>query len=370
MAEENLPNNEEQPQKPPVTKEQIEEWLRTEPRFQSYFEGFQPWSVESFMDSYATYKKMWLDYGQMYIDRNASAETQWIEEAAAHLKYILQKKLFDAQCLWRAEQATYEGVEICYDFQVWETNILNCPFLEPITEAEIELYQQFLNSNNVYLEEMDDEDWQEYEDIKEAYATDDGNRNFPEWYDFHNGRTGAGVYMTLPDIRGAKEEGYRDLFFEKQRAEKAEEWAEYERTRDKRPTLFFSDKEQVRYFVTTFEDARTRELYEAFEHSNRHAGDREELERTIRFLLDTDELISIERHSDFREALREAAQRYRLRKISEHLPLAYEEYLMNRSLGLQGATDNRYRRDDLRELWGSSILAGRKLAGEPEDFDF
>ena len=31
------------------------------------------------------------------------------------------------------------------------------------------------------------EEWQDYDEIKEAYNTDNKTGNFPEWYDFYNG---------------------------------------------------------------------------------------------------------------------------------------------------------------------------------------
>lgn len=359
--------------RPEITKEQIEEELRTDPRYQSYFEGFNRYSIDSFISSYAMHKKMWLDYGQNHIDHNARAETQWMEEAAKHLTYIQQKKLFDAQCLWRAELATYEGVEISIDFKRWERIIFHCPFLEPITEEEVEHYQQFLLSSNANPDSglFFLQSWQDYDEIKEAYTTGNINRSVPDWYEFYNGRTGAGKYMLLPDLRGPKEDFYRTLVYEKNQKEREAQGPHPEYKPDNRPMLAFYDNNQLRHFVNTFEDARTRELFEGFEYSNRNFDDRIELEETVRFLLDADEPIPIERHHDFREALREAERQYRLRKIAEHLPLAYEEYLLNESLGLRSAPDEKEDfMQDIAQKWREMILEGRRLAGEPEDFDF
>ncbi len=378
MPEEPLaPDTEDQPQEPPITKEQIEDFLRTDPRFKSYFEAFEADSVDDFIHDYARQKKRWLTWGQFSIDQNEKAETQWMEEAARHLKFTLQKKLFDAQCLWRAEQATYEGVKICFDFKRWGENILHCPFLEPITEEEMRLYQQYLRSNNPELKSRlwdgwQDGDWQDYREIKAAHYTDNAKGNFPEWYDFHNGRTGAGVLMALPDLRGEKEDFYIKLAYDTlERPADDAHFAEWERTRDKRPEINSYDQKQIRHFVITFEDARTRALYEGFTYNHRNSEDRSNLEGIIRLLLDADEPIPTEKHADFRDALREAEHRYRLRKIAEHLPLAYEEYLLNQSLGLHSVDKERvefYAR--LFQTPYNRILTGRRLAGEPEDLNF
>lgn len=363
MEEENAPSQ------PRMTEEQITEDLRTNPRYQSYFKGFQPGSVDDFIKDYAWRKKMWLDYGQSALDRKARAETHWIEAAALHLSYIQQKKLFDVQCRWRAEQATFPDILICADFRTWEKDVLNCPFLEPITPDEVECYQQFLQSNNANLEEMPYVRWQAYTDFKEAYQTDNADEPFPEWYEFHNNRTGAGVYLTLPDIRGEKEGMYLDLYYGRQEATRTAQ----EKTapaRDTRPRLAYYDTDHLRFFITTFEDAHTRELYEAYTYSNRHREEERSLEVIISFLLNTDEVIPIERHADFREALREAAHRYELQKIADHLPIAYQEYCLNQSLGLRSPIDEKDQLAKGAEGWRDRILEGRKLAGEPEDFDF
>lgn len=360
---------------PAITKESVEAALRTEERFQNYFEGFYPSTRDSFINTYATYKSMWWQYGPMYIEQNEREEMRWINAAAEHLEYIQHKKLFDAQCLWRAEKVSYPGVEICYDFELWSMNVMACPFIEPVTRDDVELYIQYLGQNNVELDpDWQGDNWHDYKEIKEAFATDNENQNFPEWYDFHNGRTGAGVYLSLPDIRGEKESFYEDLVRAERSEENKAQHEEWERTRDKRPFLMFYDENQLEFFIKTFEDSQTLEYYRAYKQRFRNQDEEEDLRATISLLLNAGEPVPIESHYDFREALERAAEKFRAKKIAEFLPFAFEEYSLNRSMGLSTGKDEHERRfksyQELRQMWYDRIIKGRIINGEPGDMNF
>ncbi len=371
---------------PSFKKEELEKLKREEERrkqwrkemeentaMQQYFAQFTPESVTSFIDSYFIYKNMWLEYGGMYSKMMEDNSIQWVSKANEYLEYIQQKKLFDLQCLWRAEKIELKDVQLTTDFKLWEHNILNCPFLEPISADEIELMQQFLTQNNADTELGWFEDWQDYEEIKEAYNTDNANRNFPEWYDFYNGRRGTGVYMLLPDIRGEKEEFYLDLWRDSKREEWAEQRREYEKNKgESLKRISYYDKEVVAWFVSTFENKEVQHLYKAFEWSNKNDDDKETLEEDLDLLFDADEYVPIESNMDWKEAIKNAAQKYRLKKISEALPEAYEQYLMTKQIGIGFANDSGLFKTllGIKEDNIKRILIGRKLNGEPEDLNF
>ncbi|MGB4775744.1 MAG: hypothetical protein WBP45_11260, partial [Daejeonella sp.] len=289
----------------------VKEELRTEERFVNYFKDFDPKSVDSFIDSYAHNRYMWMRYGPMYKKLNDEEDTKWINTAYEHLGFIQQKKLFDAQCLWRAEKVKFEDVDVCYDFVYWEKYVLQCPFIEPINEDDVNLYIDYLNHNNVEFSLWyTHNDWQDYDEIKEAYHNSDANRDFPEWYDFYNSRRGTSAYLILPDIRGEKEEFYRDIYIKERDKQTEEEDKKREELRDKRPRVPSTyDKEHLTFFVNTFEDKQTQIHFKAFER-NSEGGDEEEIEEIIRILLAAGEYVPIQAHYDFREALRQAHDRY------------------------------------------------------------
>ena len=355
-----------------TNEKEIENELRTHPRFVNYFEGYTPISVDHFIKSYKWLKSFITQHGPQWLERQENESLQWINSAQDHLGYIQQKKLFDAQCLWRAEQIEIPEIEICYDFQMWEKNVLNCPFIEPITEEDIDLYSRYLQQDNVDFSQGWFEEWQDYDGIKEAYHSEDANRNFPEWYDFHISNKGGSHLLSLPDTRGEKEEFYMNLLREKNRAETNAKQAEWDKTRDKRPSLKSTfDKEFMQYFISTFESKELLSYYHAY--LNQKQGDEEEeFIEIIAMLLKEKETIPMQAHYDWREALRRTHAAYKAKKIAEHLPQAFEEYQLQQSLQIQSESDiesfNGFQ--SVRKLWADNILNGRELNGEPRDFNF
>ena len=360
-------NSKEQPINWELRKDDWKRQLEKSEAIQNYFKNYLPSSVESFIKNYVHEKYMWHNFSDLYKDSIDDEGLQWVEAASVHLGYILQKKLFDAQCLWRAEKVIFEGVELCADFKVWESNVLNCPFIDPISREDIELYAAYLQQNNVDL--CEPESWQEYEEIIEAYKTDNESSNFPEWYEFHNGRTGNGILMSLPDIRGEKENFYIELTREQLREANKEENELWEKNRDKRPFINFYDEHTMKWFVTTFENKEVQTLYKDYTFANRHRDEEIDWMQIIKELLHADEYIPIESHVDCLEGLKIAYERYRCKKIAEALPAAFEEYEMNKQLGIAFETTGRGY-DWLKKMQLEGILQGRKLNGEPGDLNF
>ena len=204
-------NNDEPKDRATLEKQWLDQ-LQNSKAIQNYLNGFNEASVKSFMDYYISQKYFWHYSPERNAQNNEDEQLRWINLAYNHLELILQKKLFDIQCLWRAEKVKFKEVEICEDFIVWQHNVFNCPFIEPVNEEDIDLYAQYLRQTNVETEFDDWGEWQNYDDLKEAY-NNDSDQNFPEWYDFHNGNSAAGTLMLLPDIRGEKEKFYSDLYF-------------------------------------------------------------------------------------------------------------------------------------------------------------
>lgn len=350
-------------------KVKFEKELRTETRYQQYFKGFNDASIESFIKTYAASKAIWHLYSASYVKNMEEREMRWINEASEHLKVIQQKKMFDAQCLWRAEKVTFDEIEILYDFMCWESNVLNCPFIDPIDENDIELYQAYLMQTNTDPEMDLGESWQDYSEIKEAYNTNNENRNFPEWYDFYNGRKGTGAYMLLPDIRGEKEQKYEDLALQKSAEENKQRNEEWEANRDKRPFINAYEDETLEFFIKTFEDKDTQLFYKAYSSELQDDGGENDVSGLISFLSEATEPIPIESHHDWREAIRKAADLYHAKKIAEFMPAAFEKYQLHQSLGI-AHPEGKHFYQDVRNTYYNRILEGRELAGEPRDFNF
>ena len=335
---------------------------------QKYFSQFSSASVENFIDHLLRNKNMWMQYGHTYTDRMETDGVQWVYSAFSHLQTIQQKKLFDVQCLWRAEKLAIKEIELCCDFKVWEQDILNCPFIDPVSQEDIELYIAYLQQEN-----KDEpgwlESWQDYFEIKEAYNTGNESGDFPDWYDFYNGRKGTGVLMTLPDTRGDKEEFYKDIlrqFDNEKNAAKNEEW---ERTHDKRPYLQSYDKKQMDWFVHTFENKEAQQLYKSFEWGHRNREKEEIMEQDLELLFSATEDVPIAAHHNWMEAVQLAAEKYRVKKITEAIPEAWEQYMINIQTGI-AFQPNGSSYQWLKDLESKNILEGRALNGEPADLNF
>lgn len=340
--------------------------LEANDSFQSYLSGFKTNTVEVFLDMYLRRKYQAYKHKIFYAEQLEKMRTQWIDEANEHLEPILQKKLYDMQCLWRANKLTIEGVEISFDFKLWGNDILNCPFLE-LTTDDIELYQDFLKSGEADLYCNSFHDWQDYDDLKKAYAGD-SDFEMPEWYEYHNMRTGNGPLSLLSDVREPKERFYIDIANENDEKKKAKiHSSPY--VPDDRPFLWYSDDETVTFIVNTFEDAESKKNMQNYLQYKKTSDF--DLDRLIMDMSEIDDYIPIESHYDYKQALEIAYNKYFLGKVSEHLPIAYEQYLFNKSMNLDNAKEKFHDSYvNIRNDYYKSILDGRELNGEPRDLNF
>lgn len=333
-------------------------------------ECYDPSCIERFLQEYANKKVQVTMWGEASLKRLESNNLHWVNTAMKLLEEIQQKKMFDLQCLWRAEQIKLPEVLSTYDFQYWEYHIFQCPLLSPITMEEVELYQSYMNSNNYEAHEYGMVGWQDYDEIKEAYSYEDTDFSVPEWYNFHNSRTGNNRLLLLPDIRGEKEEYYNNLC-EEERINKGLPPAFIANFTQTKPTLSRFDNNQLRWFVNTFEDATTRKYMEnyfaAVVDNKSYYVDAIDLARE---LAQDGKIWRIKSNPDWFEALRECYSSYELKKTAEVLPLAFEQHEMLISSGIGIPDENPDNGKELRKVLQNIILKGRRLAGEEENFDF
>lgn len=336
---------------------------------QEYFKNFNPHSIDTFISFYLAEKYLAYKYADSYQRRADTKRSRWIDAAEKHLKIIQHKKMFDAQCLWRAEQIQLEGVAISFDFRCWIKDILNCPFIEAVTEDDIRMYQDYLATTDFdYRDDDDFHDMQNYDRFRENYHGDeDEGTPLPDWYDYHNLRTGNSSLLLLPDIRGEKEDFYIELFRD-DACKDAPPPAPY--VPDTRGILMTSDIEKMTFFVKTFEDEETRVKYGNYLAVNKKQEDTDfDLGDLLYDLKNEEEVFPIAAHHDYREALFKAYNSFYAKKLAEYLPIAHQQYLFNRQMGLiTKAPDNFYL--GLRGKYLNMILDGRALNGEPRNLDF
>jgi len=343
---------------------------------QTWLSQFDPESVNSFLIEYADQRAVWLTDRTDFKELHEIISISHIEDAFERLEEIQQKKLFDLQCLWRAEKIELPEVEICFDFLYWEARVMSCPFIDPVGPEDIALYQQYLRSGRFEEEQPFMSHWQGYDELKDAYEeAEDVERGFPEWYDFHNSMKGTGFYMTLPNIRGEKEQNYIDLTFQ-EAAEKREAQPVVQPPRDERPELCYYPEYHKASFVERFEDPLSQKYYRAYA---KKMTEREgeawedfpyELDLIAEQLNMADERIPVKGSPDYRLALLKARDTYKWNKIVEAMPAAYDRYQLHLIAGLKFNESTTEDRMTFTRGWRKTILRGRELSGEPADFNF
>ncbi|MBL7732397.1 MAG: hypothetical protein JNM88_14555 [Chitinophagaceae bacterium] len=337
-------------------------------KIKAFFDRYSATSAESFKERYIEDKIRWYEQADFYERMAQDDEAYWLSMASKQLQVIQQKKLFDLQCQWRAEQITLPGVELSFDFMELSMEIMNCSFLPPVTPDDIAMYKQYLTSENADLNDSwwnHDYDWQNYEELKESQQTGNGDIDFPDWYDYHNACTGNQVLLLLPDTRGAKEEYYMDKW--RQHNDEKNKTEQEDNPRDTRP--FLSSYEDAEEFIRLFDDIYTLKHYQNYVKVNNMFDVKEEYMDMVETLLNADSSVAMEPHSDWREGLRITVEKYKRKKITEALDTAYEQYEMSRSMGISfppNGKKNKY----IRDMYYQGILKGRQLNGEPEDLNF
>jgi hypothetical protein len=323
--------------------------LETNERYQNFFKNYKSRDVEQFIKEYASHK------AELYEKRNeleSSLEFSQIEyllDAEKFINVILQKKLFNLQCLWIAGNIDLPFIEYSGDFGYFESNIRQCPFIEPITEEELALGIR-------YLQEEDDEtdphdtNWQEYCRFKAwdlaADEDDDDDADellekidysiyceeeMPQFYNYYDTHFKTGYLFNLPPNRLYREHAYLMAVREKNHREYIE--ASKDKPADPEKDLqYLHYYYQKDVFVENTEDPITKKLNNAkyVFRSSKFDFD-EPCNNYIDFLLrlrKSGETIAFEPHEDWHESLRLTVARTKQRKIAEMLPYAYQTYLL------------------------------------------
>jgi hypothetical protein len=357
--------------------EQFKQELSTDPRYQAYFDLFLPDSIQPFIHDYALRKTQWLRYGEMWVWHDERRQLHWYEAAYRHLWLIQQKKLFNLQCLWRAEQITLPGIEICADFSYTGECIECCTLIPPITEAELAAYGEFISSSAVNLEE-DYNNWQDYATWKgEQFQLGDSDINYPAWFAFFDERFGTKSLLDLPDIRGEKENKYLDLW----RNERDQQCEQTEALRPPEPTDPRPDLDEFNYdiqeaFIRQFED---KTLLEYFLVRNRRNRDElpwpyhdEYLQKVLDFLWEIEEELPSEAAETWQDGLLRTKDRYERQQFLAALPAAYQDYRQRIELNIPIPRKSRSRDlyERVRQIQRRHILRGRELCGEPQNLEF
>ena len=344
----------------------IEKELRGNPKYREFFGDCHDSSWDGFVHNYAMTKAYAFYLGDYYVKKKENRDLEYYNEADAVIWEIQQKKLFNYQCLWRAEKVKTEHVELVSDFIYWGHKIKNCPFIEPISEEEVAMYKSFLETTEVddYFDSYNYYDWQDYETYKEEASGDAEAIAYPDWYEYYDMRMGTGALLLLPDIRYEKEQFYLNLYHEDMRATHPQTVQSEVKTKEF--IKYYDYENVVRKFAEKFEDARTLKYMDAYRNET-SKSDNIDFELFVHKLCEINEVLPIESHYDWKIALSRAYNKYVRGKIINQLDNVFRDYQSKINMGIGFAEDDKandfsYRKD--------IIIKARVLNGEPPDLNF
>ena len=376
---------------PDPSHDDIKQDLLTNPRYAALFAPYHPEAVARFARDYASHKFNWQWQGPKAEHAQTEALTEPSEAAYNRLWDIQRKKLFDLQCRWRAGQITLPGIGCTCDFAAHDVAIENCPVLPAITPDELAMYADFVRQATDFDDDVLDcyyndggepREWQDYEGMRlfdEEFERDTPDHECegvapPAWYDFHNGRTGLGYLLRLPDLRGPLEKPCIDAYYAARRAEAAAQPAPPPPA-DARPTFLTPAQEEAleHALLHQFETPKLRRQHAAYLLLQAQEAADEQVEADFAYLkaLGPDAAVPLEAAPDWRAALRQAVVETRRQQLLAHLPQVFEDYQLRQAQGISHpeAEEPQYRSTYHRHL-REILLDGRELLGQPRDFNF
>lgn len=357
-------------------KGQIKQQLETDPELKRWFEKFNKFSWDYFMDHYAGTKHRAFRFPELYLDEFKPMNKEFNELARQSLEYIQQVKLFHLQCQWRAGKIELPFVQICYDFELFGDHIMECPFLPPISLEEVELYCRFLEtSDSDEFETYNYKEWQNYKAMKKEVGSDETGAT-PAWYEYYDTFNGTGFMVTLPDMVGEKEKQYTSISYKEAQRHRPPYVPNPE---FQKPSPNYES--DLIDFARRFEEPKMSEIIISHIKTENHHNDFEFIDRNYEYLKKITEPIVFEPSHDWKESLLMTVIRYKKRKIIEALPRVWRQYhkdvgndheaylhrrIANADKDLIKILDS----DGVRAAHAKWILEGRKLLGEPENFDY
>ena len=354
--------------------------LETDPKYDAFFGNqYTPESIRRFKYWHAI-NKVEMCKGYEIFDKlyQQSKDIPFRRETEDIFKLIKQKKLFNAQLLWRAGKLRLPNVHTYMHFYYWESYIDHCPFVNDITEQEVEVMKQFLlhdNFDDKTREWLDR--WQDYRTI--TSKDEEGEYEYmPEWYEFYDSHLGTGYLLDLPDVVGPIENRYNQAAGAHMTQEREEELKKNPPPPREIKESLHSNAAYEMLFAQKFEsDPQMHYLYQAYayvkgeEEENRDSRFR--LIEAMDLLFTANEPPTLQSDIPWHDAILLAAQTYKNKIIIEQLDTIYEEHNLFNNLHIGHDPDkikDSYYMDNLIKMAEERILLGRKLLGEPENFDY
>ncbi|MEP7168232.1 MAG: hypothetical protein ABI855_02570, partial [Bacteroidota bacterium] len=248
-----------------------------------------------------------------------------------------------------------------------------CRSITPIEMHEVDFYIRYLRESSLEYEFDHFYDMQLYDRIKKEFLDGGPPMYYNTWYRFYDQEFGTDSLFRLQDIRAEKEEFYLELYRKEYQRVHKEEIEESKKKYDPRPYLNYCEDDFTDKFAKANE---TKEFYDLYK-ENKLQSDNFEKDEWVYYAGDSlheiPGYIAMEPAADWRIALLHTYERYRRETVIELLPEAFNMYRkhLGNKWNFPGRTaDNENAWDGLRNVYRNHIIDGRKLNGEPPDFNF
>jgi hypothetical protein len=344
----------------------------------SHFSKLPDYAFEN-MVLYYLKAKMFAERNPDYYERKAYERlTQFRADAEKAFWEIQQKKLFNAQCPWRADKVKLKGIKLTVDFNYWEDRIEHCPAIEPVTREEVDLYIRYLSSTNCNAGQFRKYyRYQDYDEWKRDDEAEDKNGNLSAWFEFYDTYMGTGHLLRLPDVRFELEMHYYHYEAERKKTQEPSTPATPPNLFVKNPTYHFIDPENKPIFAQLASKMEEPEIALLFKEWARQIEDKylrhdkSEMQTMIDLIMSgADRPVPIKAHYNFREAVINAAFDYKHERMAEHMHDVYEDYLFRREMGIVSEMKPPLTPEEAHKYYAKHILNGREAAGEPRNLNF
>jgi hypothetical protein len=350
--------------------EEYNQDLKNNPKYIEFYKNFgdNKIEVDSFIQSYSRTKANYMVYGKFYHDHAQKDRESFQEEANQYLYAIMQKKLFDLQCLWRAEKIQLPGIELSIQFRLYEDNITSCKFLDDITREEVQVLCKYVMENAHYKDSLDYLPWQEYPENKNDDDPFYELESWSDWYDYYNKNLNKPDLLNLmPDIRGGKEKMYLDY-----ERDKLREAVPQTPPQPKEPEPKYKwANEAMEDFMKLFEKRAFFEYKKAYETESEYDY-HEHIEQLIKILVSSNQTEPIEANANWLKGLENAAETSWRKQMIAEIWNAYELYLTSKDLNIELPTSEEPENhmEYMVDFHRKRILKARLALGEPEDLNF
>lgn len=355
-------------------KQEILNDLKKNPKYKKYFAPYNKQTVQMFIRAYADAKWRYLKYGEMYLKKEDKETSRYKYRAEQCFWQIQQKKLFNVQCLWRAEKIQLPGIFLSREFEYWEKAIKTCPYIDPVTEEEFNLYLDYLNSD--FYNYGNSDEYSDWQGLYMYHGDEDYEDDYPDWYKFYDEKKGTGDLFKLPDLRGEKENKYVKIAANNRMEIYKKEHPEYkDPVNDPRPMISYGDETLVE-FIKKFDDPILLKYHELIDRAEYDDDEFPELSEALEDLKNAEIPIIVEEGSCWQDTIIKSMASHQIRQLNKALPIVYDEYLFRLQNNIAfGYTDEEIEEQErerkmVDDSFKISILLGRKLNSEPEDFNF